>query len=138
MSLLSHMSTGTNLEYHISLIKHNSGLTEFTSICNTDLYCFIISSFLLRHFVRYDWDVEYFELILSLNLFTLGVVIDSNAPCYNSTVLSGSLFGRAVGSSCIGDNNCLYNKCVNKICVAPTLPCPSNSTGNHLNLYQRL
>ena len=35
-----------------------------------------------------------------------------------------------MGSTCIMGSNCLYSECVNGVCVAPAITCPSNVAGN--------
>jgi hypothetical protein len=55
----------------------------------------------------------------------LGVVGDSNTRCNsNSTIIIG-----ADGTKCGKNSDCQYNNCVNSICTAPPLACPTNDPG---------
>ena len=51
----------------------------------------------------------------------LGIVGDKNAPCVNSTAVTGQ-----VGANCTVDSDCLYYNCSNGSCEYPILTCPSN------------
>ena len=60
----------------------------------------------------------------------LGLVGDANTKCFDTSLPLPPGSGGEVGSTCIMGSNCLYSECVNGVCVAPALTCPSNVAGN--------
>ena len=66
-----------------------------------------------------------------------GVVGDSNTLCHNSTSPIIGLTG-AIGSTCTTGTNCLYGLCLNNICTAPALTCPTNTTGVFTKDFNRI
>ena len=73
---------------------------------------------------------------VNIHLFTLllipflGLVGDANTKCFDTSLPLPPGSGGEVGSTCIMGSNCLYSECVNGVCVAPALTCPSNVAGN--------
>jgi hypothetical protein len=54
--------------------------------------------------------------------YYLGVVGDSNTRCVNnSTIVIGT-----DDTACSANSDCLYDNCINGICTAPKLACPTN------------
>ena len=66
-----------------------------------------------------------------------GVVGDSNTLCHNSTSPIIGLTG-AIGSTCTTGTNCLYGLCLNGVCTAPALTCPTNTTGVFTTDFNRI
>ena len=59
----------------------------------------------------------------------VGIVGDSNTMCYNSTAMVTAK--GAVGTVCTANSDCLYGLCVNGMCAAPPLFCPTTIPGTY-------
>ena len=68
--------------------------------------------------------------------FTIGIIGDSNTKCHNASTLSTTESGGNIGAKCVNDSSCLYGKCANSLCIAPSLSCPSKLPGKYLQHVQ--